>query len=418
MLKLTPEQIQEKIDFIEDYKKAKNAAEGSKVDANANVSIKNIATMEAEINKDINIQINRAMLCNKIEELYWKELSNEYIRQVESHELYIGDESALRPYCTSITMYPFLLDGLTKLGWESKAPTHINSFCWSFVNLIFAVSAQFAGAVATVEFLMYLDYFARKDYGDDYLNTHKKEMENHLQHVVYAINQPASARGYQSVFWNISIYDKYYFDSMFGNFVFPDGTSAKWQTVKGLQMFFMDWFNKERSKALLTFPVVTAAMLSHNDEPKDEEFADFLSHELAKWNSFFIYMSDNADSLSSCCFKGLEKITVIDDKNKEQVYTLKEFTELFLQEDGEKKISWYKMLSFDKEGNSKITNITGVLRKENTQRKLLEIEVYWNKIQVTMDHPLMVKVKESGEIKEILAHELIWKESSYLLPTI
>lgn len=301
MLNLTSEQIKEKIDFVNQYKSAKNAADASKVDANANVSSKNIATMSAEINKDINIQINRRMLYEKITELYWKELADEFIRQVESHEIYVWDESSLMPYCVSITMYPFLLDGLTKLWGESVAPKHINSFCWSFVNLVFATSSQFAWAVATVEFLMYFDYFARKDYGDDYLNTHKKEISNHLQHVVYALNQPRARRGYQSVFWNISIYDKYYFDSMFGNFVFPDGTSPKWSTVKGLQMYFMDWFNKERTKALLTFPVVTAAMLSHNDEPKDEEFSDMLSLELSKWNSFFIYMSDNADSLSSCC---------------------------------------------------------------------------------------------------------------------
>ena len=129
---------------------------------------------------------------------------------------------------------------------------------------------------------MYLDYFARKDYGDDYLLTHKREMKEHLQHVIYSANQPAASRGYQSTFWNISIYDQYYFESMFGNFVFPDGTPANWETVKTLQAFFMDWFNKERTKALLTFPVITAAMLTKDGQPKDEEFTDMLSNELAR----------------------------------------------------------------------------------------------------------------------------------------
>ena len=84
------------------------------------------------------------------------------------------------------------------------------------------MSSQFAGAVATVEFLTYFDYFARKDFGENYLETHRLEVENHLQQVVYSINQPAAARGYQSVFWNISVYDRFYFDAMFGDFVFPD----------------------------------------------------------------------------------------------------------------------------------------------------------------------------------------------------
>ncbi|OIT24670.1 anaerobic ribonucleoside-triphosphate reductase, partial [Glaesserella parasuis] len=188
-----------------------------------------------------------------------------------------------------------------KLGGESQAPQHLASFCGSFINLVFAISSQFAGAVATVEFLTYFDYFARKDYGDNYLQTHQHEIANHLQQVVYSINQPAAARGYQSVFWNISIYDHYYFDAMFGNFVFPDLTVPNWQTTSALQDFFMQWFNQERTKAILTFPVVTAAMLTENDKCKDSDFADKMAKALAEGNSFFIYQSDNPDSLASCC---------------------------------------------------------------------------------------------------------------------
>ena len=299
--KLTETQILTKINFIHNYIQADNAAEGSKLDANANVTHKNIATMEAEINKDINIQVNRALVSKKIQDMFGVELSVEYNRQIEDHEIYVHDETSLKPYCVSISMYPFLLDGLTKLGGESKAPEHLESFCGSFVNLIFAISSQFAGAVATVEFLMYFDYFARKAYGDDYMITHNEVIANHLQHVVYAINQPAAARGYQSVFWNVSLYDKSYFDSMFGDFVFPDFTKPKWDTVNTLQEYFLTWINAERQKAILTFPVITAAMLTDNDKPKDTEFAEMCAAQLADGNSFFIYMSESADSLASCC---------------------------------------------------------------------------------------------------------------------
>jgi ribonucleoside-triphosphate reductase len=301
MVKLNEKQIDDKISFIKDYIQSTNAAEGSKMDANANVSHKNIATMEAEINKDINIQINRSLVSNKIKDLFGSELSNEYLRQIEEHEIYVHDETSLKPYCVSINMYPFLLDGLTKLGGESKAPKHLNSFCGSFVNLVFAVSSQFAGAVATVEFLMYFDYFARKDYGDDYLTTHTSIIENSLQHVVYAINQPAAARGYQSVFWNLSIYDKEYFTSLFGEFVFPDMTKPSADSLEDLQAFFMKWFNKERESAVLTFPVVTAAMLVKDGKAIDKKFSDMCAEELSEGNSFFIYQSENADSLASCC---------------------------------------------------------------------------------------------------------------------
>ncbi|ATA93551.1 anaerobic ribonucleoside-triphosphate reductase [Capnocytophaga canimorsus] len=299
--KLTPEQLKTKCNFIENYLTSQNAASGSLFDSNANVSNKNIATMEAELNKDINIQVNRMLVSRKIAQLFGQDLANEYIRQIEEHEIYVHDETSLKPYCVSVSMYPLLLDGLLKLGGESKAPKHLASFCGSFVNFLFSVSSQFAGAVATVEFLMYFDYFARKDYGNDYLKTHTKIVENEMQHVVYAINQPAAARGYQSVFWNISLYDKPYFNSMFGNFVFPDGSKPIYESLDKIQKYFMKWFNNERKKAILTFPVVTAAMLTKDKRVHDENFANFCAEELSEGNAFFIYQSDNADSLASCC---------------------------------------------------------------------------------------------------------------------
>ena len=301
MLRLYPEQIQSKLSFIDRYIAAHNAADGSTMDANANVTQKNIATMENELLKDILVQINRAQVSRKIATLFGDDLAREYVRQIEAHEIYVHDETSLKPYCVSVTMYPFLRDGLTKLGGESRAPEHLASFCGSFINFVFAVSAQFAGAVATVEFITYFDYFARRDFGSGYLQTHRAEIENALQQVVYSINQPAAARGYQSVFWNISLYDRHYFAAMFGDFVFPDFSKPDWESVSRLQNFFLKWFNKERTKAVLTFPVVTAAMLTENGRCKDTAFADQMAKELSEGNSFFVYQSDNPDSLASCC---------------------------------------------------------------------------------------------------------------------
>lgn len=301
MQRLTANQLSTKKLFIQQYLNATNAADGSKMDANANVTHKNIATLEAELMKDYFIQVNRAQVNDKIAELFSEELANEYIRQIEAHEIYVHDETSLKPYCASVSLYPFLLDGLTTLGGESKAPKHLASFCGSFVNLVFAISAQFAGAIATVEFLTYFDYFARQEFGTDYLNSHPTEIDNHLQHVVYALNQPAAARGYQSVFWNISIYDRYYFESLFEQFVFPDATKPNWQSVERLQHYFMSWFNQEREKSILTFPVVTAAMLTKNELVKDTKFAQMCAKQMSEGNSFFVYQSESADSLASCC---------------------------------------------------------------------------------------------------------------------
>lgn len=301
MIRLNNDQIIQKIDFIRQYMQKANAADCSKLDANANVSAKNIATLESEIHKDINIQLNRKMVQNKIAELFGEELSIEYVRQIEDHEIYVHDETSLKPYCVSISMYPFLINGIVGLGGESRAPKNLASFCGSFINLVFAISAQFAGAIATVEFLTYFDHFARKQFGDNYLASHSREINAYFQQVVYSINQPAAARGYQSVFWNISIYDENYFESLFENFVFPDGDKPRWLSVDALQKYFMKWFNSEREKALLTFPVVTAALLTQDGKIKNRDYAKFLSKELSSGNSFFVYLSDTPDSLASCC---------------------------------------------------------------------------------------------------------------------
>lgn len=301
MIRLQPNQLDAKIASFNAYLNANNAADGSVMDPNANVTQKNIATAEAELMKDFFVQVNRGLVKNKIAELFDAALAAEYERQIEQHEIYVHDETSLKPYCVSVTMYPFLLDGLTKLGGESKAPRHLESFCGAFVNLVFAISAQFAGAVATVEFLTYFDYFARRDYGDDYLNEHAHAINNHLQHVVYAINQPAAARGYQSVFWNISLFDRDYFNTMFEFFVFPDGSKPDADSVRRLQGHFLAWFNEERRQAILTFPVVTAAMLTREGAPADPGFAELCAEQMSRGNSFFIYMSDTPDSLASCC---------------------------------------------------------------------------------------------------------------------
>lgn len=303
LLNLTQEQIEEKIKYIDHYIHSQNSASGSLVDANANVDTKNIGILEAEMYKPDTIQVNRALVQRKLTEMYGEKLAEKYIEDIEEHRIYIHDETSLRPYCASITLFPFLLHGTKPLGGTSEAPKNIHSFCGSFVNLVYQVASGFAGAIATVEFLLYFDYFAKKTWGTDYIDLHTADVRQALQGVVYALNQPASARGNQSVFWNISVLDRFYFEQLFGGFKFPDGTQPVYEgTFRKLQMFFMEWFRQERERALLTYPVLTASLLVDAEgKPKDKHFAWACAEEMSKGLSFFVYESDSVDSLSSCC---------------------------------------------------------------------------------------------------------------------
>lgn len=303
-VKMTKEQIKEKMNFIKAYAGSINAATASDVDPNANITSKNVATLMPDLFKDFNVQLKRALISEKISIMFGKDVADRYNQQIENHEIYIHDEShPLFPYCCSISMYPFFLNGLKDLGGDAKAPKHLDSYCGGFINLVFCLSSQFAGAIATVEWLMGFDYFARKDFGDNYLETHKDFILDKFQQVVYSLNQPAGARSYQCPFWNISIFDKYFFDGLFSDFCFPDEDLSKpnWETLEKLQNCFMEWFNEERTRSLLTFPVVTAATLTDLGKCKDGDFNKMLCHEMSLGNSFFNYMSNSVDSLSSCC---------------------------------------------------------------------------------------------------------------------
>ena len=304
----------EKMKFLSDYCEAKNAATGSKFDANANVEHKNIATLIGELPKQGFIRLNRRLLVERIKKMYGKPLADEYIDLLTHHFIYKNDETNLANYCASITMYPWLIGGTTSIGGNSTAPTNLKSFCGGFINMVFMVSSMLAGACATPEFLMYMNYFIQKEYGKDYWKradevvdlsvkrrTIDKIITDDFEQIVYSLNQPTGARNYQAVFWNISYYDRPYFESLFGNFYFPDGSQPDWESLSWLQKRFMTWFNEERLKTVLTFPVETMALLAENGDCKDHEWGDFAAQMYAQGHSFFTYMSDNADSLSSCC---------------------------------------------------------------------------------------------------------------------
>lgn len=304
----------DKLRFLIDYCNSANPATGSKYDANANVENKNIATLIGELPKQGFIRLNRRLLCDKIKDMYGKETADRYLYLLTNHFIYKNDETSLANYCASITMYPWLLGGTKSIGGNSTAPTNLKSFCGGFVNMVFIVSSMLSGACATPEFLMYMSHFLEQEYGDDYYlqadrvvdlskcnRTIDKVITDCFEQIVYSINQPTGARNFQSVFWNISYYDKFYFDSIFGNFYFPDGTQPSWPAVSWLQRRFMNWFNEERTKAVLTFPVETMALLTKDGDVIDTEYADLTAEMYAKGHSFFTYMSDNADSLASCC---------------------------------------------------------------------------------------------------------------------
>lgn len=309
--------IKSRVDYMDRYAESTdNAASSSETDANANVAIKNVANLDGEVYKTLNRSIQRYRMKKELEKLF-PEVADQYEKDLEHHIIYTHDEASspsVKNYCEAVTLYP-MVSGTSRVmdGLGTTVPHGLGSFCGQLVNNTFLLAAQCKGAVAFGEFFNFFDYFCVKDFGEDY---HKRSDEifslrpkktildtihQAYQQIVYGWNQPAGNRSYQSPFTNISYYDSNYWHALFDEFAFPDGTKPSWERVSWLQKDFMQWFNKERTKALLTFPVETMALLSDGKDIIDQEYKGFTAEMYAKGHSFFTYISDNPNGLASCC---------------------------------------------------------------------------------------------------------------------
>lgn len=305
------------IEFIHNFVKSDNTANAT-IDDNSNVGTKGIGVLNAEIHKVDNKLTNtewwESFVKKRDPNFNIKVMRNDFKTILYPHD---SSSQVGEPYCMAASMYPFLLSGLEKLGGKSAVPKNLDSFCGIYVNLNFALASEIKGAVATPEFLMYMDYFCRKEWGNNYYlkpsvkittdycikqKTIGSQIDQYFQQVTYSINQIAGARGMQSPFTNFSFFDKYFFEGMFGEFVFPDGTKPEWNSTNWLQRRYLHWLNQERLKCILTFPVCSYACLTDKEGNfKDLDTFHFICSEYAQGNSFFTYLSRSVDSLSSCC---------------------------------------------------------------------------------------------------------------------
>lgn len=314
--------IRERIDYMNEYSQSnENAATSSETDANANVTMKNVANLEGEVYKTTNRVIQRQRMKDKLNEMY-PEVAKKYEEDLNSHVIYTHDEATtpvLKQYCMAVSLYPLMVEGVGNIdGITPTPPNDLQSFSGQVTNLIFLLSSQCKGAVAVGEYFIALNYYIVQEFGPNWYEkldvvtttnhcskqrTVRDAIYKAFKQFIYGVNQPAGNRSYQSPFTNVSYYDHTYFDSLFGEFYYPDGTKPQWEAVDCLQRLFMKFFNKLRTKQILTFPVETMAMVY---DPKtndiiDKDYKDFTAEMYAEGHSFFTYISDSADSLASCC---------------------------------------------------------------------------------------------------------------------
>ena len=312
--------IRDRINYMDRYSRSSdNAATSSETDANANVTMKNVANLEGEVYKSNNRIIQRQMMKDELHKLF-PEIAKQYEEDLENHIIYTHDEAStpvLKQYCMAVSLYPLMVEGVGNIdGVTPSEPNDLQSFSGQITNLAFLLSSQCKGAVAFGEYFIALNYYIIKEYGPNWYNkldcsatsphslihrTVKDCILKAFKQFVWGINQPAGNRSYQSPFTNISYYDKTYFTSLFGEFYYPDGSKPEWKAIDTLQRLFLKWFNNLRLKQVLTFPVETFAMVHDGNDIIDKDYKDLCAEMYAEGHSFFTYISDSADSLASCC---------------------------------------------------------------------------------------------------------------------
>ena len=312
--------IRERIDYMNEYSNSNlNASSSSETDCNANVAMKNVANLEGEVYKTTNRIIQRQRMKSKLKELF-PEVADQYEKDLNNHIIYTHDEAStpvLKYYCCAVTLYPLMVEGVGNVdGITPTPPNDIQSFSGQITNLAFLLSSQCKGAVAFGDYFVALNYYVVKEFGEQWYNkldvivTNSHITKQHtieyyilkgMKQFIYGVCQPAGNRSYNSPFTNVSWYDKYYFEAMFGEFYYPDGTKPEWNAIDKLQRMFMKLMREIRLLTPITFPVTTMSLLHNGKEFLDKDYEDLCAEEWSKGGSFFCYMNDNPASLASCC---------------------------------------------------------------------------------------------------------------------
>ncbi len=316
--------VRSRLDYMQDYAdNNENAASSSETDSNSNVAVKNVANLEGEVYKVLNRVVQRQRMKEELHKLYPNSgLAHQYIEDLRHHILYQHDESStpvLKFYCQADSLYPLMTEGVGNIdGVTPTPPNDLESFCGQMRNLVFLLSSQCKGATAYAGYNVALAYYIRTEFGPQWYNkldvvyTNEHVIKQHtirhriakaIKDFIWSINQPAGNRSFNSPFTNISWFDKYYFQAMYGDFYYPDGTKAKWEEIDVLQRMEMKILRELRLITPLTFPVTTTSLLydEKTKKFKDPEYYKLACEEYAKGGSFFTYMNSNPASLASCC---------------------------------------------------------------------------------------------------------------------
>lgn len=305
-------------DFIDNFIDEDTVADSS-IDGNSNVSHKDIVTLEREMPKPHSKLLAFNKIYYEIQKKYGFKAANEWLEMEWVGKLYLHDASSstFRHYCYAYDLKDLAEKGLYFIeGLNGQPAKHLITFVDFIKEFVSFACNRSSGAVGLPNLIPYMYYFWKKDVDADYLGIRTSGQERYyadqaFQRFIYAVNQPYVRDGSQSAFTNTSVFDRPYFEALFGGSVFPDGSFMidYEEEIIEFQKWYMKVMSEIRAENMFTFPVSTISLLRYEGNYDlnslnafaDPEFAAWAIRHNMKWQDSNIFDDTSVNSLSNCC---------------------------------------------------------------------------------------------------------------------
>lgn len=279
------------------------------VDANSNISTKDMIVYNAELPKPYFRMNAYYLIWKKLRQLYGHVEANKIVEMQLAGDIYINDfHGVSQPYCYNYSTYDIALSGLTMVNKiTSVAPKYLYSFKSQLEQFVVIASNSTLGATGLADLFIVMAYYVDKlletksDAGFSFASEQDcwKYVKENIVSFIYTINQPM--RVTQSPFTNVSIFDDSFLESLAPEYVFPDGKAPSIDTIKRLQCLFLDTMNEELKRTPITFPVVTACFsVDEEGTIQDKDFLDKIAEKNLEYGYINLYCGKTS-TLSSCC---------------------------------------------------------------------------------------------------------------------
>ena len=293
-------------DFIDNFVDSDTVADAS-IDGNANVGQKDIVTLINEMPKPHQKLLAFNKIYHEINKKYGFKTANEWLKNEWDGHLYMHDANTTSfvHYCFAYDLKDLAEKGLYFIdNFNAEPPKHLGTFVDFVKEFVSYACNRSSGACGLPNLIPYMYYFWDRDVKQGYYTlSPEKYAKQHIQRLIYALNQPFLRGGIQSAFTNTSVFDHPYLEALFGGAEFPDGAFMidEIEGIMSFQKIYMETMSEIRSKNMMTFPVSSISLLKQDGKFVDEDFAKWACRHNMKWNDSNLFVDSSVTSLSNCC---------------------------------------------------------------------------------------------------------------------